>query len=526
MKRVKQLLLSIFFLVLVCILLIWALTKTIKPDTVKEYVSKQLTLITHQKSHLDGEFSWQIFPRPGIKVTKIHVGDERKQAGYTLDIDNLRLNLHLSPLLKGTLVFDEIIIDGFSISINPNYPGKSLSAAAFQPPKKEALKSNTQQFAIDRFLLMHGRLVINQPQQKLTLSNLQIEAKQLNLKKELFPLHIKANLSTTFNNNTLNAAINYKGRVGFVSSAFSDPKALQQTAMDGQLLIQNIQLNQLKIAKISANVKTRPGEIGLNPLNLSLYNGESIGDLTYQFAANRLVFNQTSTNLDAAQLTKDIAGHTLVKGNLDLSIHASTITEAKQWQNKLQGQGNVTIKDGVFYFIDIKQLVNETTNKIRILLDKEKHDVDNLLQLTQFSSINPNAATPFQLLSMKYRMGNNKWINDALLMQTDKLQLKGNAEVNLLDNALNGHVVATFMQTDPKIDKIQQMLGGGFPFRMSGSYKTPTVLPDTQIINPVIAKFLLKKAFDKPVKQLKQQLDQWLTPSENAPPENVPPDAE
>lgn len=501
-------------------MLLWVLTRTITPDTVKEYVSKQLSIVTHQKSHIDGEFTWQIFPRPGIKVTKIHVGNAREQSDYTVDIDNLLLNLHLSPLLKGTLVFDEMIVDGFTISLNPNYqtnlshPNGSISI-----PSKQSDRPNTssQQFAIDRLLFMHGRLMINQPSQKVTVSNLQIEAQQLNLKKEFFPLHIKANVEASLNNHAFKAAINYKGRIGFIASTFSNPlKAMQQTALDGQLLIQNAQLNQLKIEKISANVKTRQGELVLNPLNLSLYRGQSIGDLSYQFTTKKLNFNQTATNLDASELTNDIAGNPLVKGNLDLSIHASTVAESNQWQNRLQGLGNVTIKDGLFYFIDFNQLVNETTEKIHLLLDKNKHDVNNLLQLTQFpSTTGKNVSTPFQLLSMKYKVDHGQAINNELLLQTDKLQLKGIAEVNLINTDLNGHVVAILLQADPKIDNIQQMLGGGFPFKVSGTYKRPLVLPDTQIINPAITKFLLKKALDKPVKQLKQQLDNLLTTSEN-----------
>lgn len=516
MKLVKKILLSIFFFILLSIILIWTLTKTITPDTVREYVSKQLSLLTHQKSHIDGEFSWQIFPRPGIKVTKIHVGDEHNKANYTLDIDNLLLNLHLSPLLKGNLVFDEIIIDGFSISIDPKHQ-TNTPPMTMPSLQGDASKSNAEEFAINRFLLMHGRLVVNHPSQSVTISNLQIEAQQLNLKKEFFPLHIKANVSASSNNNTLKAIINYKGRVGFISTTLSDPlKALQQTAMDGQLLIQNFQMNQLKIAKISANTKTRQGYIVLNPLNLSLYNGESIGDLSYQFASKRLILNQTSTNLDAALLTKDIAGSALVKGNLDLSVHASTIAEPSLWQNKLHGNGNIIIKDGLFYFINLDQLINETTHKIHIILDKDKHDVSNLLELTQFSSsTGQNSPTPFQLLSLKYQINNNQLTSDALLMQTEKLQLKGSTDVNIMTRALNGHVVATFMHPDTTIDKIQQMLGGGFPFKISGSYKNPKVLPDTEIINPVIAKYLIQKTLDKPVKQLQKRLDKLLTTSEN-----------
>lgn len=519
MKLIRKISIALVFFLLLSTTLIWILTRTITPETIKDYVSQQLSLLTHQATQIEGEFSWQIFPRPGVKITKIHIGNQPKLANFSLDIDNLLLNLHLSPLFRGNLVFNEIIMDGFQISLNshshaaPRVASKLLNSV--EPSAKQ--ENRSLQFAIHRLLLMHGRLIINQDSQKINLRNVQIEAQQLNLSKDFFPLQIKTMVDASLNQHAMKATINYKGRIGFNAAMVSNPiQALQQIIMDGQLLIQNIQLDKIKISKISANVKTRHGEISLNPLNLSLYDGQSIGDLNYQFITKKLYFNQTATNLDASELTKDITGNPLIKGNLDLSIHANTFAEESEWQNRLQGSGNITVKDGLFYGIDFNQLVHETTEKLHILIDKDKHDANNLIQWTQSSSaIGRNASTPFQLLNIKYNIERGQVIDHELFLQTEKLQLKGTTQINLTNTNLNGHLIATLQQADSKIDKIQQMLGGGFPFKVSGTYKRPIVLPDTQIMNPAITQFLFKKALDKPVKQLKQELDNLLTTSEN-----------
>ncbi len=516
MKLIKKTLLALIIIFIFSGVAVWVLTKTVKPTVVNNLINKQLGRLTAQKSHIDGDITWQLFPRPGVKITQIHVGDEDDHAQYSVYIDNLLLNLQITPLLRGKLVFTDLKIDGLNLNIGPE---AKTNLEIHKDPKQTTTVKKTVasqlplHFAIDRFLLTHGKIVIQQPQNKITLTNLQIGASQFNLKKDFFSLQIKTTIAASMVNTTAKASLNYTGQIGLDPSIVSMPLlALQHAAVDGQLLLQNVRFNQFKIAKLSATTITRKGLISLHPLNLSLYNGESTGDLSYQITSQKLTINQTATNLDANQVVKDLFGSNLLKGNLDLSMHTTTLIQSNNWKNNTRGSGNVTVKDGILYFIDINKLVNETTTKIHTLLNEKTIDVNRLLQPAQFTpTIHQDDNTTFQLLSLQYRLIDGKLINDAMLLQTDKLQLKGSGQVDLNDNSLIGNFSAKLITTDNMVDKIQQLLGGSFPLKISGTCMNPLLMPDTQVINPIISRYLLKKTLEKPVKVIQQQIETLLT---------------
>ncbi len=492
MNLAKKILLTLVVIIIFTSLAIWALTKTILPSDVKILINNQLYALTTQKSHIDGNIGWQLFPRPGIKITQIHVGEENNKANYSIYIENLLFNLQISPLLRGHLVFDELKIDGLKININPedqtnSNQNKELGTTTARQNKVS--DNISVQFPLDRFLLTRGQITIMQPHNNITLTGLQIGANQLNLKNKFFPLQLKATLVSSLAENNINATINYKGRVRLTPFTLSQPlTTLQHATVDGQLLVQNLRFNQFKIARMNANMKTKQGEMVLNPLNFTLYVGKSVGDLHYHFASKKLSINQTATGLDAKQLFNDLFANNLVKGNLDFSIHATTNLEHNNWQNNLQGNGNLTIKDGVLYFIDLNKLMDETRNKIHSLLNQEKHEIKLALQQPLFNStVHPQGNTQFQLLNIQYRILDTKLINDSVLLQTNKLQLKGRGQVNLSDATQDLGLSAS------TVDKIQQLLGGSFSLKVGGKLTKPQMSLNEQELTPIISSYPLNK---------------------------------
>lgn len=522
MSLIKKLFVAIASITVVIGLSVWSLTKIIKPTVVNDIINKQLSTLTAQKSHVDGDISWQLFPRPGISMSQVHIGDDTNRTNDSARIDNLVLHLQIAPLLRGHFIFNELKIDGLKLTIHSNtVPNHSSTfqqtlAETIHNPSSEKMPGNV---AINYFLLTNGEIIIDNPRAKITLTGVQIGATQFNLKKEYFSLQFKANVKGSISDNKASATINYKGRVRLLPSTFTHPLvALPKASAEGQLLLQNVQFNHLKCSKISANALMKQGEINLNPLTLSLYNGEAIGDLSYQFASKKLSINQTATSLDAKQVFNDLADNNLIKGNMDFSLHTITHLDTTDWQKNTQGNGRLTIKDGVLNFIDLNKLVRDTTNNIHTLLEHRKNDVNTIIQLAPFTAnFAKEDETKFQLLSIQYRLLDANLLNDSMLLQTDALQLKGQGRVNLQDTTMDGTLSAKLFTTDPKVSDIQQLLGGTFPLKISGTFKNPLILPDTQIINPIITKYLLKKTLEKPVKLIKGQIQTLLTIPDDLP---------
>lgn len=516
MNLLKKILLAFIILSILTCLSIWLLTKNITHTAVKDLINKELGAITSQKGRIDGQVTWQLFPRPGVKIAQIHVIDEGNQSNSSLSIDNLLLNLQIAPLLHGRLVFKDIKIDGLAANINifgAQASGMFGKIAHFSAAQND---NRAVQFAVERFLLTRGQIVIAQAKQKITMNDLQLEVENTNLKKKLFPLQFKTKLAVTTAQNKFKANLAYNGRIRLAPSILEQPlNALQSTGINGQLLARSIQFNQFKISRLSANTLTKKGTLTLHPLNMSLYSGESVGDLNYEFANKQLSINQTATKLNAGPFLKNFFGKTLVKGKLDISAHGSMNLKDDNWHKNIIGHGNLTIKDGVLTFINLQALADNASKKIHTLPTQAQNDVDTALEQPLLSpKAPPDGSTNFQLLNLQYQFLNSKFIANSLLLQTNDIQLKGDGQINLDSYALGGNLRATLMTGDSMVLKIQQLLGGSFPLTLTGTVMQPEILPNEREISPIVTKYMLKNVLVYPVKQIKNQLQNIiLTPA-------------
>lgn len=511
--------LALVILIVLTTLTIWSLTTTVTPNAIKDLINNQLHLISTQKSYIDGNISWQLFPQPGIKITQVHMNENNNKYYYSLYVENLFLNLQLSSLLHGALIFNELKINGFKINIHFKAQPKTHQhkepetiVISSTPPSKISA-----QFPLDRILLTHGQLIVSQAQNKMVLTGLQVGAKQLNVKNKFFPLQLKSTFSISVAKNNTKGTCNYKGKIRLASAALTQPiAALQHAAVDGQLLAQNVRVNKFKITTINANVKTKQDEIILNPFNIALYAGKSVGDLNYQFISKKLSINQTAASLDANRLFNDLMTNHLIKGTLDFSVHTTISLQNSDWQDNLRASGNLIIRDGILYFIDLNKLIDEIKNKIHSLLTQTKSDINHASQTPLFNSTtHPQGNTKFQLLSIQYHALDNKLMNDSILLQTDKLQLKGRGYINLNDATQDFDLSAKLIADDSQVDTIQQLLGGSFPLKVVGTLTKPQVLPNANKLNPIISAYLLRYTIEKPVKQVADQLKNILTDSKD-----------
>ncbi|MBA2711385.1 MAG: AsmA family protein [Tatlockia sp.] len=507
MKPFKKIFAALLAIILTATIFLWVLAKSVKPEFVRNYVSLQVSALTNQNAKVEGNISWQLFPRPGIKITKILIGDSPQN--YSVKLENLLFNLKISPLLRGELVFSELKVDGFKIYVNPNAP--TIISANQEPIQSENTKNNLkEQFAIERFLLSHGQVKIIDHNQTVSLSGLQIGGEQFNLHKKVFPLQFKSNIEVANDERKiLKTHANFKGSISLNSALFSNPiRVLKNTPLDGVLSLQNFRINQLKIAKVSAHAKTKPGVLFLNPLTFNLYNGESVGDLNYEFASKKLTLNQTATNLDSSKFVYDLLNKSLVKGSLDLSLHAQANLQHSHWQESATGNGSFTIKNGSIESINLAKVVEVTGDKIAKVFSADPSKKEQPLELGQFN--NPEffkGGTIFNLLSFQYQIKDAKLESGSLVLQTDKLQLKGEGSLDLNNENLYSNLLAKVTFIEVGLNKIQQLLGGSFPILISGTLSNPKVIPDLEKINSLLARVWLKENLPQPVKELGESLN-------------------
>ncbi|KTD62824.1 AsmA family protein [Legionella shakespearei] len=508
MKLLGKILLGIFALILFASATLWILAKNIKPETIKQLVNGQITAITHKKSQINGDIFWQIFPRPGLKFSNIQIGDEKANENYFLTADTLLFNLKITPLFKGDFVFSEINVDGLKLQINKD-------AAQIAAPDETKIKNprelSAHQFAIQNLSLSHGQITINSNGHRTTFKNIQVAMEQFNLQQYPFPIQLKARLIEAGPLSIAKANINFKGRLTLASTVINElQKGIVKSSAEGQLAAQNILLNQFIIKNVHATVKTDKSGITFNPFTLSLYNGESVGDMNYNIANQQITLNQTATNLDGKQLMTALSGRDLVSGTLDYSIHA-TVPLHKPFIESINSKGHVTIKDGQIHNINLNQLLTNLKDKLNNLTLGNSLQQQSIKADDWNSETSNMGSTAFKLANIQYQVQNGLMNSDTLLLQTDTLQVNGQGSLNLINQELSAKLKAILNSnnSDSSMQKLQQSLGGSFPLEISGTLTRPLVLPDFKVINPLLGS-LLKNTLKKPVDKIKGQLKELL----------------
>lgn len=510
MKFLKKLIVVLVSLILVVTLTLWVLAETVKPEVVKNYISEQLSLITAQPSHINGKITWQLFPEPGIRITNIEVADANNTAPYQLKIDKLLFNLKLTPLLRGKLVFSEVKIDGFTINANTEKAFDRKQGNTKSSASPQGLKSR---FAVKRILLTHGQVNLISHNKTIHLSELQIGTELPESYSTLLPVQLKSAIQILDNQKIeAQSHIQFKGSAVIPPDFLSNPVAkLTDTVLNGQLILEDIQISSFKINRMAGNAVLHNGVFKLSPVTISLYQGESVGDLRYENNSGKLLMNQTASGLNSSTIMNALFQKKILKGKMDFSLHSETDFRSEDWLKNTTGTGVLSIKDGSLESVNLNQAVTINSNKISEMLSaapsKQKLKPEQFEDSAFFEG-----NTPFRLLSIHYHLQNTLLTSDSLLLQTDSMHLKGSGSLNMESGVLSSQLGATVLMNKNTRDELQKVLGVNFPIIVTGTIMKPLVLPDFNKINTAITDLWIKETLVKPVHLIRRQLQSMLTP--------------
>ncbi|WP_131781752.1 AsmA family protein [Legionella gresilensis] len=506
MRFFKKFVVILLGFILLISFLFWLITRTVSPTLFKDFVTLKVKTYTAQPCKIEGDISWQLFPRPSIKIESIRIGNKEPQSPYQIKLGQLFFNLKPSALLQGKIVFDEIQITNFVADINSNYKQPPINTSHNLPMHSTFGKNIEEKFALERLLITNGKIKTQINNQLLTLNSLQLRLEQINLEQNLFPFQIKANINYAAKQQPLSAQLQFKGDANLAVNSLNQLEtALKSSLIRGQLLIQNLKIGRFKINQIGANTSFKQAVLSLNPLTIKIYQGEAIGDLSFNSLSKILKVNQTATGINAARLTSALFNQALIKGKLDFSLHSQSNLINQDWLATTIGNGNISLHEGTLEFFDLDKIVKKLSIQISNAQEKKesKLDLDKEFQDNILLSREP---TSVKLMAIQYRLAQKILFSHTLLLQTDMLQLKGEGEMNLTNYNLISHLLATLIIDDSKLNNIQELIGGGFPLIIQGTLNQPVVLPDFKKINASLAKVWIKDTLAKPVLKLKEQL--------------------
>lgn len=499
MNLIKRLSLGLLVFLTSTSFVLWILAKTANPDTIKNLVTDQLSAISNKPSHIHGGISWHLFPVPGIKITDISLGDQPGTEDYSLSVSKLMLNLKLTPLVSGKLVFNDVNLDGVNILINANrftWPNTTKNNRA-----KSNLDNSRAQFNIDRILISHAQIEINSQGQKTQIRNLKVGIEQFNTQNTPFSVQLKANINSKFSDHLFKTQISYNGHISLSEKVFNNAKAIP--VIEGQIHLNNSQLNGLVIDSVNTNIRSNSKKIRFMPLTLSLYQGESIGDMYYDFSDKKLKLNQTANNLDGKSFMNDLFGQKSMQGNLDYSIQAELPLYNSSLEN-LHGKGSFTLKDGIIKKVNLGLFIEDLKNTLPTLIKTNNSSVKS----DQFDMNKYNKGeTAFNLINIQYQLHQAQLLTESFILQTNNLQITGGGNVNLKNQNIQSHLLLTLAgNEDSSFQNIQQILGGGFPILLEGTLSQPLLSANIKLLNTALTTVPIQLAMKQPMQTLKKHL--------------------
>ena len=501
MKYLGKIVIAFISLIILASVSLWFFTKNIQPETIKRFVSQQISAMTQKESRIDGAISWQFFPNPSLKIEKIEIGSTKEKENYHEVINSLVFNVKLSNLLKGSLLFDELAIDGLQLEVNPN-----VSKVVLTPTKQSTAPKSVShnEFAIQKVTLTRSQIALQRNNEETLLKNVQLAIEDFNLQSHSFPIQIKTRLTKLNNNTNIKANIAFTGRLNLDDSVINNlMKGTAIPSVEGQLLLWNIAFNQMHIDKINSTIKSNKDNLAFNPFTASLYDGEAVGTMNYALNTHQISINQTATNLDGKELLTALLGHSLLSGTMDYSIHASFPSSMVSLKS-FTGAGQLTLKDGRLNGLNVDEVLNQLKGKLTQALNGNLQDLTSLNDLNKAQFTEGN--TDFKLASLEYQLNNEQFSTNSLLIQTEKLQVKGDGSINLNNHVMNSKLQVTINNNDAAMQKIQSLVGGFFPIALSGTIEHPNMQPDFKTFSPLYSQLLTSPNLQKPLKLLGKQL--------------------
>ncbi len=512
MKFIRKALLIVLLLFVTTITALWAVTFFVQPDSIRLLAKKQLSTLTHQDSAIDGRINWRIFPRFGLHVTKVRIGSvEKTNEDYALQVENLLFHVKIIPIFHGKLVFDKLILDGFTLRINRD--GNKVTPPP-KPEKKKATKSKIfipTRIALKSLLLTNGKIIFSNKGEQVLLNQVRLEAKLPEDHREQFPIQLKATLENPTGQFNLQGTLSYKGLIK-LPPLDTESTQLENIELDGQTTLQNFHAGEYNITSANAHVFYRQGKLELNPLTLSLYNGESVGKLAYQFDTHELKLSQTGTGLNAEPVFKHVLDvrPSRLSGTLDFSLHANAKLSLPEWRRKMEVTGSFTVRNGALAYINIPAITKEATKTIHNIATENLELIQQSLDNLKPWNLNSYSGdTPFQLANFQYHAKGDGTLDYSLLLETKKLNLKGHGTLNLETDAIQAHVTAHITTKDKTMKAVQAFLGNSFPLRVTGTLQNPVLSADKRLIRHMISNNVLPKALVKPLKKLKKHIKKF-----------------
>lgn len=510
------------------ILLVVGIITLVNPNDFKDEISQQVYNRTGRHLTLAGDIHWSVYPGLGLQLNNASLSNPKGFDDQPFaQVAQATIEVKLLPLLQRNLEVKKLDLDGLTINLVKNAQGegnwKSLGgedeASASSPNEvSDPPTHNSFTFNIAAIAVTHSKITWTDPlkNQQLVLNNLNLHSNNI-ATQQSFPVDLQCTVQS--NKPSLNGNIQavanvemdqaqkiYKiSQLHFKSALTGDSLPnhqlnlnllgnisadTEQKKYQGQIQTDQLQIGQTQLNNIVLPFSSDHNIIELNPIQAQLYQGDTNGNIriNLQQKIPQISANLQLKNIQTAQLTQALTHNKLqIDGTGNFSTVLKTRgNDASSFSKNLNGQGQLDIRNGTLYGIDIPFWVNLT------------------------KSVLPNFAVPsvlnqkniaFNAITGSFTVANGVIQNKNLLLNSPALQVTGLGLIDLTKQQIDYRALAQIKDTSTG-----QLKDPAIPFQIKGSLANPSIQPD--VSNIVSSK--LKEQYLKHKEEIGNKLNNVL----------------
>lgn len=400
--QVKKIVFLLIIVIIFIMCVIFSLSYLINPNNYKSTIEKKFYSQSGRTLVLQGPISLSLVPNIHIIAKQVAISNPPEIGkGNFIQLDKIDFSLEMLPLLKGTLHFAHIELDGLDIKL---IKSKNLNNWSFTKPDKTA-KKRAPTIVLNRLFFRNTQISYKDTQQN---KNLATKTFNLLINQESGEISV-ANDQLEFNKTSIDLDKNLQGMLNFKLT--NKP----QLNYKGEFWLKNKSLTNLAdtfnvkrpnaIKHLNSDIKISSGITGtdtkLNLDNLQLSQGAANINGDIKIDTNPY---QVSSNLKLNKLNLEdyinLEGFKLKIESIALVENFSTGTSSML--SNLDGQGSIKTGNITLYGLDVKSFsagISKVIKDISIFkrLIAYTHTIETVKLLKQeFDKVASNKTKKYQ----------------------------------------------------------------------------------------------------------------------------------
>jgi AsmA protein len=244
----------------------------------------------------------------------------------------------------------------------------------------------------------------------------------------------------------------------------ADYEPLRKLILDGRIKIGQLVASKAKISDLLVQIKAQNGIFNLDPLQLSLYQGNVNGNGNFNVQTNtpKTRINMNVASVQVGPLLRDVLEKDILEGvtnaQLKLSMSGDNADKIKQ---TLNGSGQLRFNDGAVVGIDLAGMVR---------------NVKGAFGLAQKSSERPR--TDFSELNAPFTIENGLFNTPQTSLKSPLIRVIAAGNANLVTEALDFRVEPKVVGTIKGQGDTGDRKGFMVPVIVSGTFSNPRFAPD------------------------------------------------